>query len=92
MVIYMTQVPDFDATANEAAYLWARVANHIACRIKVGELAAGARLPGERDLADEYRVSLGTARRAIEDLRDRKLVVTLPAKGTFVMPESERRP
>jgi DNA-binding GntR family transcriptional regulator len=44
----------------------------------------GARLPGERDLAGEYGVSLGTARRAIEDLRGRKLVVTLPAKGTFI--------
>jgi GntR family transcriptional regulator len=84
MVIYMTRVPDFDATANEAAYLWARVAEHIAARIEAGELAPGARLPGERDLAGEYGVSLGTARRAIEDLRGRKLVVTLPAKGTFI--------
>lgn len=86
MVIYMTRVPDFDPAANEAAYLWAQVAGHIAARIDAGELRAGARLPGERDLAAEYGVSLGTARRAIEDLRARGLVVTLPAKGTFIAP------
>ena len=84
MVIYMTRVPDFDPAAKAAAYLWARVADHIAARIEAGELTPGARLPGERDLAGEYGVSLGTARRAIEDLRGRKLVVTLPAKGTFI--------
>lgn len=84
MVISMTRVPDFDPAASEAAYLWARVADHIVARIEAGDLTPGARLPGERDLAAEYGVSLGTARRAIEDLRERKLVTTLPAKGTFI--------
>lgn len=48
-------------------------------------LSPGARLPGERDLAEEYGVALGTARRAIEELRDRGLVVTLASKGSFVV-------
>ncbi|WP_353051469.1 winged helix-turn-helix domain-containing protein [Herbidospora sp. NBRC 101105] len=65
-------------------YVYARVADHIAARITAGELAPGTRLPGERDLAAEYGVALGTVRRAIEDLRARGLVVTLPAKGTYV--------
>ena len=68
----------------EPAYLYARVADHIAARVEVGELAPGARLPGERDLAAEYQVALGTVRRAVEELRRRGLVVTLPAKGTFI--------
>jgi GntR family transcriptional regulator len=29
-------------------------------------------------------VALGTVRRAVQELRDRGLVVTLPAKGTYV--------
>ena len=49
------------------------------------ELTLGARLAGERDLAAEYRVALGTVRRAVEELRGRGLVVTLPAKGTFII-------
>ncbi len=54
---------------------------HQAAQFQAG---VGSRLPGERDLAAEYRVAVGTARRAVEELRRRGLAVTLPAKGTFV--------
>jgi DNA-binding GntR family transcriptional regulator len=86
MLIHMTGVPGFDPDEGGPAYIYARVADHVAARISSGELAPGARLPGERDLAAEYQVALGTVRRAIEELRSRGLVVTLPAKGTFVAP------
>ncbi|GAB2982032.1 hypothetical protein GCM10023080_055280 [Streptomyces pseudoechinosporeus] len=66
------------------AYVYMQMADHIAARIASGELRPGARLPGERDLAAEYGVAHLTARRATRELRDRGLVITLPAKGTFV--------
>jgi DNA-binding GntR family transcriptional regulator len=69
---------------NKIAYVYMQVADHIAARIAAGELRPGARLPGERDLGTEYGVAYLTARRAIRELRERGLVVTLPAKGTFV--------
>lgn len=65
-------------------YVYVQVADHIAARIASGELRPGARLQGERDLAEEYGVAIGTARRAVQELRDRGLVTTLPAKGTFI--------
>lgn len=80
----MAKVPRFDPEAGPPAYLYARMADHLTARITAGELAVGARLPGERDLAEEYGVAVGTARRAVEELRQRGLVVTLPAKGTFI--------
>jgi GntR family transcriptional regulator len=83
-------VPPFDPTSSGPAYLYAAMADHIAARIGSGELVPGARLPGERDLAEEYQVALGTARRAVEELRRRGLVVTLPAKGTFVIEPGQR--
>ncbi|MBT2384258.1 winged helix-turn-helix domain-containing protein [Streptomyces sp. ISL-11] len=67
-----------------AAYVYMQVADHVVARIESGSLRLGARLPGERDLAEEYGVAIGTVRRAIQELRDRGLLVTLPAKGTFV--------
>lgn len=60
------------------------VADHLAARIAARELAPGAKLAGERELAEEYGVAIGTARRAVQELRDRNLVMTLPAKGTYV--------
>lgn len=83
-VIFVVKVPKFDANALGPVYVYIGVANHIAARIEAGELQAGARLPAERDLAADYQVAVGTARRAVEELRQRGLVVTLPAKGTFV--------
>jgi DNA-binding GntR family transcriptional regulator len=83
-VIFVVKVPRFDVTALGPVYVYIGVADHIAARIQAGELPAGARLPAERDLAADYQVAVGTARRAVEELRQRGLVVTLPAKGTYV--------
>jgi GntR family transcriptional regulator len=66
------------------AYVYMQLADHIAARIDSGELQPSSRLSGERDLAEEYGVALGTARRAVQELRDRGLVLTLPAKGTYI--------
>jgi GntR family transcriptional regulator len=74
--------PVFDLSG--PAYVYKQLADHIEGRIKDRELLPASRLPGERDLAEEYGVALGTARRAIQELRDRGLVLTLPAKGTYI--------
>ncbi len=65
-------------------YVYVQVADHLAARIASGEIPVGARLAGERELAEEYQVAIGTARRAIQELRDRGLAVTLPSKGTYI--------
>ncbi|MFD4504538.1 GntR family transcriptional regulator [Streptomyces sp. NPDC058457] len=72
-------------------YEYVKLADAIAADIASGKLPQGAALPGERAMTDLYRVSIGTVRRAIVELRKRGLVATLPAKGTYVigMPESD---
>ncbi len=84
----MPEVPEWNPDAVGVAYVYAAVAEHITARIAAGELTPGARLPGERELGQQYGVALGTVRRALDVLRERGLVVTLPAKGTFI---TERR-
>ncbi|GLY63814.1 GntR family transcriptional regulator [Amycolatopsis taiwanensis] len=76
-------ISNFDP-GDTPGYIYERMADHIATRINAGELAPHKPLPAERRLAEEYGVSLGTARRATELLRERGLVVTLRSKGTFV--------
>ncbi|UQA93474.1 GntR family transcriptional regulator [Streptomyces halobius] len=69
----------------EIGYVYMRVADAVEAEIKAGRLPKGARLPNERDMGAEYGVAPGTARRAVAELRERGLVVTLPNKGTFVL-------
>lgn len=72
----------------EIGYVYERVADAIEKDIRSGRLPYGAQLPAERALGEQYGVASRTARRAVKELRDRGLVVTLPNKGTFV----QRRP
>jgi DNA-binding GntR family transcriptional regulator len=69
---------------NSPVYVYVQVADDIQARIKAGQLQPGARLPGERELADQYRIAYGTARRVIQELRNRGLVQTVASKGTFI--------
>ena len=69
--------------------IYVQVADHISSRIAAGELARGARLPAERDLATDYGVSYDTIRRATALLRDRGLILTIVGRGTYVSPDSE---
>jgi DNA-binding GntR family transcriptional regulator len=81
--------PAIDPTAPKLIYV--QVAEHIEARIAAGELALGARLPAERDLAAEYGVAYDTIRRATALLRDRGLIITIVGRGTFVAPSDKGR-
>lgn len=61
-----------------------QVADELAARIKAGKLKCGDKLPSEAELMEEFDVARGTARRAVQELRDRGLVVTFAARGTYV--------
>ncbi|MFD8595438.1 winged helix-turn-helix domain-containing protein [Kitasatospora sp. NPDC059646] len=73
-------------------YVYMQVADDIAAQITAGRLKSGAMLPSERDIAALYGVAYLTARRAVKELRDRGLVTTLPAKGTYVQPQQPLPP
>lgn len=75
-------VPDFSSDGPELIYV--AVANYVAARISAGELQPGERLEPERDLAAKYGVAYLTVRRAMQELRERGLIVTVQGRGTFV--------
>ncbi|TVT02335.1 winged helix-turn-helix transcriptional regulator [Amycolatopsis bartoniae] len=66
--------------------MYEQMAAHIEARIRAGELQPNRPLPGERELAEEYRVSLGTARHAVRLLKQRGFVRVIRSKGTYVSP------
>ncbi|NDL60156.1 winged helix-turn-helix domain-containing protein [Phytoactinopolyspora mesophila] len=80
----MSDVPVFGPERHELLYV--AIADHLAARIKGGEFDSGSRLASERVLADEYGVAYLTVRRAMVELRERGLILTVHGKGTFVAP------
>lgn len=68
--------------------LWRQVADDIAAAIESSELQPGERLPNEFALAETYGVARVTIRRAMEDLKGRKLVRVQQGRGTFVARQS----
>jgi GntR family phosphonate transport system transcriptional regulator len=69
--------------------LWRQVADGIERGIANGTYVAGARLPGENEIAEIYRVNRHTVRRALATLAERGLVRAERGSGTYV--EAQRR-
>ncbi len=65
---------------------YVQLADLIAARIEAGELPVGRTIPSEKQLQETYGVGRGTVRRAVAVLRERRLVDTVPQRGTFVLP------
>lgn len=60
-----------------------KIAEDIEARIKKNEWPDG-RLPTSREFTAEYSVSSRTMAQAIESLKARRLIRTIPGKGTYV--------
>ena len=73
---------EIDRWIPEPVYL--QLAAILRGQIQRGELAPRQPLPSESYLVGHYGVSRGTARRAVEVLRDEGLVRTIPQRGTYV--------
>ncbi len=71
-----------DAPQTAPRYL--EIGQELRERIRVGDLAAGQRLGGERQLAREFGVSPVTMSRALAELAREGVVVRIPGAGTFV--------
>ncbi|MEU4422073.1 GntR family transcriptional regulator [Actinoplanes sp. NPDC024001] len=65
--------------------LYVQVADAIEARIAAGELLPNRPIPSENQLVQEYGIARGTARKALQLLRERGLVITVVGRGTFVV-------
>jgi GntR family transcriptional regulator len=52
--------------------------------IESGQVAPGEALPSEAELATSFRVSIGTVRRAVDDLVAEHILIRRQGRGTFV--------
>jgi DNA-binding GntR family transcriptional regulator len=70
-------------------HVWRQLATDLSERIADGTYPLGSPLPGEDELASRYEVARITVRRALRELRKRKLIKTLHGQRNAVvaMPE-----
>lgn len=59
--------------------------------LQEGDWKPGEAIPSEMELAQRYRVSQGTVRKAIDELAAENLLVRRQGKGTFVATHSEEK-
>lgn len=71
-------------SSGRQANLPASIASQLRGRIVRGELGPGAQLPGHRELAAIYSVSVGTVREALSMLMGSGLIETRVGSGTYV--------
>jgi GntR family transcriptional regulator len=69
--------------------LYQQIKSLLVRSLQDGEWKPGEAIPSETDLAQRYRVSQGTVRKAIDELAAENLVVRRQGKGTFVATHAE---
>lgn len=66
--------------------VYKQVADLLEAQIRAGEILPDRPIPSELTLQQTYGIARGTARRVVEELRERCLVYTVPQRGTYVLP------
>jgi GntR family transcriptional regulator len=74
-----------------AAPLYREVQWRITRALAAGEWKPGEAIPSETQLARQFGVSIGTIRRAIDELVARRILVRQQGRGTFVATHTEDR-
>ncbi len=64
--------------------LYKQIVEQILFKIKNGELAPGAKLPTERELAHELGVARGTVKKAYAELADNNIIEVIQGSGSYV--------
>jgi GntR family transcriptional regulator len=80
-----------EAAAVGSKPLYLRMKEDLLRRVQRGEWRPGETLPSENVLAVEYGVSVGTARKAIEELAAEHLLLRQRGRGTTVALHSQRQ-
>lgn len=80
-----------DQWQQPGAALYVQVRALIVQAIRSGEWPAGASIPPEKRLCERFGVSMGTLRKAVDELTSSGILVRRQGRGTFVARHSEGR-
>jgi DNA-binding LacI/PurR family transcriptional regulator len=68
----------------EVRPLYQRIYDHLLEAVSSGKLSAGDRVPSEKELCEQFKVSRITSKKALELLSEQGVLVRFPGKGSFV--------
>jgi GntR family transcriptional regulator len=74
-----------------AAPLYKEVKTRLTRGLATGEWKPGEAIPSESRLADRYKVSIGTVRKAVDELVAERILLRQQGRGTFVATHTEDR-
>ena len=75
---------------SDAAPIWRQVLADLEMEIATGRRAPGEKMPGGRDLAQQYGINPNTAARVYEELKKKDLCETRRGTGTFITADEQR--
>ncbi|MGO4634991.1 GntR family transcriptional regulator [Streptomyces sp. 2RAF24] len=75
--------------SSETVQPYQRITQDYAEKIRKGKLGAGTKLPGIREISEEYGVAAGTVQRALSELRNAGLIYSHQGRGSFVSETGE---
>ncbi len=78
-------------STQESGPLYRSVQRALMERLANGDLKPGQLIPSERQLATEFNVSIGTLRKAIDDLVEQRILIRQQGKGTYVATHDRER-
>ena len=64
--------------------IYVQIVKYVTGHIEDGSWQPGHRLPAERAMADDWGVAYLTIRRAMKELREKGLIVSVQGRGTYV--------
>jgi GntR family transcriptional regulator len=75
----------------QSAPLYKEVKRHVMAALASGEWKPGAAIPAERRLSERYGTSIGTVRKAIDELCAENILIRQQGRGTFVASHNRDR-
>ena len=75
---------DLDPSSSLGATLYKEVARHMLAALSAGEWKPGEAIPSEKKLSERFSISIGTLRKAIDELVAENILIRHQGRGTFV--------
>ena len=80
-----------ELVAEKSQFLYHQLRDYLTMQARNGKMGKNGRIPSERDLADNMKISRGTVRMALSELEKSGFIERIRPKGAFLRQASKKR-